>query len=83
MFVAFKKKIVFLCDTITFDNILYGDTSDKVHIFNQPINDEPTNSLGIKAEYTPRAVVQLVNIFNSHPNDWTLKDECKVTTYMT
>jgi len=24
-----------------------------VHIFNQPISDEPTKSLGIKTEYTP------------------------------
>jgi hypothetical protein len=29
----------------------------RVHIFNQPISDEPTKSLGIKTDYTPRAVV--------------------------
>ena len=29
-----------------------------VHIFNRPISDEPTKSLGIKAEYTVTAVVR-------------------------
>jgi hypothetical protein len=51
------------------------------HIFNRPISDEPTISLGIKSEYVPRAVVQLVNIFNclAYDSDWMDKDELKVT----
>jgi hypothetical protein len=51
------------------------------HIFNRRINDEPTISLGIKSEYVPRAVVQLVNIFNclAYDSDWMDKDELKVT----
>ena len=36
----------------------------RFHISNQPTSDEPTKSLGIKTDYTPRAVVWLVNIFN-------------------
>jgi hypothetical protein len=51
------------------------------HIFNRPISDEPTISLGIKSEYVPRAMVQLVNIFNclAYDSDWMDKDELKVT----
>jgi hypothetical protein len=33
------------------------------HIFNRQTSHEPTISLGVKTEYTPRAVVRLVNIF--------------------
>jgi len=39
-------------DTPTSNYIRYGVTS--VHILNQPISDEPTNSVGIKTEYTQR-----------------------------
>jgi hypothetical protein len=51
------------------------------HIFNRPISDEPTISLCIKSEYVPRAMVQLVNIFNclAYDSDWMDKDELKVT----
>jgi len=38
----------------------------RVHIYNRPIKDEPTKSLVIKTEYTPRAVARLVNICNCH-----------------
>ena len=38
--------------TPTYNYIRYGVTS--VHILNQPISDEPTNSVGIKTEYTQR-----------------------------
>ena len=40
------------------------------------INDEPTQSLGIKTGYPTRAVVWLVNII---AYNWAIKDECKVT----
>jgi hypothetical protein len=44
--------------------------------FNRPISDELTKSLGIKSEYIPRAVVQLVNVFfYCVVYDWTVKDE--------
>ena len=51
----------------------------RVHIFNQPINDEPSKSLGIKAKSMWRGVVLLVNIFNCLVYDWTVKDKWKVT----
>jgi hypothetical protein len=44
-----------------------------VHIFNRPIRNEPIKSLGFKIEYTPRSVVQLVNIFNCLAYDWMVK----------
>ena len=48
------------------------------HIFNRPVKDDLTNSLGIKTRYTPRAVVRLVSIFNCLAYDWVVKDEWKV-----
>jgi hypothetical protein len=41
--------------------------------FHRPISEEPTKSLGIKTEYTPK----LVNIFNCLAYDWIVKDERK------
>ena len=57
----------FLCHTLA-----YNDIS---HIFNQPISNQPTKSLGIKADYMQRAVVPLVNIFNCLAFDWMVEDE--------
>jgi hypothetical protein len=50
----------------------------RVHIFNRPINDNPTKSLGIKAEYLPRAVVRLGYRFRCLVYDLMVKDEWKV-----
>jgi hypothetical protein len=41
--------------------------------FHRLISEEPTKSLGIKTEYTPK----LVNIFNCLAYDWIVKDERK------
>ena len=49
-----------------------------VHIFNRPISDEPTKSLGMKTYYMPKAVVWLVDVFNCLAYDWTTKDEWKI-----
>jgi hypothetical protein len=46
-----------------------------VHIFNRPINDEPTKYLGIRTEFSPRTYDRLVNIFNRLAYNWTVKDE--------
>ena len=73
----------FIGDTLTSIDITNAVKWGKIrgHIFNRPISDEPTISLGIKSEYVPRAVVQLVNIFNclAYDSDWMDKDELKVT----
>ena len=47
----------------------------KVYIFNRLIRDAPSNSLGIKTEYTLRALVRLVNLINCLPYDWMFKTE--------
>ena len=51
---------------------MYGVTF-RAYIFNRPIRDDPAKSLSIKTRYTPRAVVQLVNLFNCLPYYWTVK----------
>jgi len=47
-----------------------------VHNFNRPIGDKLTISVGIKTEYTSRALVQLVNIYISvlHMINWIDKN---------
>jgi hypothetical protein len=49
--------------TLILNDILYGGHV-RVHIFYCPISDEPTKSIGIKTDNTPKAIVWLVNIFN-------------------
>ena len=44
-------------------------------LFNRPISDAFTKSLGIKTENTLKAVVRLVNIFKFLAYDWTGKDD--------
>ena len=39
---------------------------------NKKYSDEPTKSLGIKPEYTPRTVVRLVNLLSFVASDWTV-----------
>ena len=53
----------FVCDTLTSNVNSFGGHAI-IHIFNQPIRDEPIKSWGIKTENTPRVVIRLVNIFN-------------------
>jgi hypothetical protein len=72
-------------DTPTSIDMPYGVTSEFILIFNiggeenrtehsdQSTSDEPTESLGIKIEYTTRAVVRLVNIFNCLACGWRSK----------
>jgi len=75
--------LFFIGNTLTSIDITNAMKWGKIrgHIFNRPISDEPTISLGIKSEYVPRAMVQLVNIFNclAYDSDWMDKDELKVT----
>ena len=51
---------LFFCDTLI-QHPIRGYI--RVHIFNQPISDEPNKYLGIKTEYMPRTGAWLVNIF--------------------
>ena len=53
----------------------------RVHVFNRPISDESTKYLSSKTEYSPTAVVRLVNIFNFLAYYWTIKDAIRSIYY--
>ena len=48
---------------------LWGHVS--ILVFDRPNSNEPSKALGV----LKRAVVRLVNIFNSRAYDWTVKDK--------
>jgi len=47
----------------------------RVHFYNQPISDEPTNFCDNLIEHMPKAVVRLVNIFNCLAYGWTFNHD--------
>jgi hypothetical protein len=51
-----------------------------LHFFFRYINQRWT--IGFKIKYTPRVAVRLLNIFNCLAYDWTVKDDWKVTFFL-
>jgi len=52
---------IFIFFSLAIHQLVLGHV--RVYIFDQPISDELAEYLGIKTEYTPLAVVRLVNIY--------------------
>jgi hypothetical protein len=66
---------MFVAFLLQYTNIIPFGVMSRVHIFNWPISNEPTKTVGVKTEYTPKAVVRLVSIINCFAYDRTVKDE--------
>lgn len=64
------------CETLTLDDIIYEVVSRFLFTTDQSLMSEP-----IKTEHKLKAVVWLVNLFNSLANDSTVKDEWRVTRH--
>ena len=62
----------------TTNDIMHRVMSGVISSTNQSTTSLPNLEL-LKAEYTPRTIVRLVNIFNCLAYDWMIKDKRKVT----
>jgi hypothetical protein len=65
----------FLFSFLSHKHAIVSNVGSHQGLFNRPISDAFTKSLGIKTENTLKAVVRLVNIFKFLAYDWTSKDD--------
>jgi len=65
----------FLFPFFSHKHVIVSNVGSHQGLFNRPISDRLTKSLGIKTEHTLKAVVRLVNIYKFLAYDWTSKDD--------